>query len=35
MCDSGWLIKGTNVTGCDPVTCRFNQGWQCNQPSDV
>ena len=35
LCDSGWSIKGTNVTGCDPITCRFNQGWQCNQPSDA
>ena len=26
------MIKGTNVTGCDPITCRFDAGWQCNQP---
>ena len=32
LCDSGWMIRGTNVTGCDPVECRFNQGWKCNQP---
>jgi hypothetical protein len=26
------MISGTNVTGCDPVACRFDAGWQCNQP---
>ena len=27
------MIKGTNVTGCDPIECRFSVGWQCNQPA--
>ena len=32
LCDSGWRIHGTNVTGCDPISCRFDAGWKCNQP---
>jgi len=31
QCDSGWRIHGTNVTGCDPISCHFSVGWTCRQ----